>query len=40
VIIFENNSKSHQINWEKMFLVILGVGVVLVGHLFHEHSHH
>ena len=40
VIIFENNSKSHQINWEKMFLVILGVGVALAGHLFHEHSHH
>ena len=40
VIIFENNSKSHQINWEKMLLVILGVGVALAGHLFHEHSHH
>ena len=40
VIIFENNSKSHQINWEKMFLVILGVGVALAGHLFHEHGHH
>lgn len=36
VIIFESN-KNHNIDWEKIFLVICGVGLALVGHLFHSH---
>ncbi|WP_143884493.1 ZIP family metal transporter [Chryseobacterium binzhouense] len=37
VIIFESN-KNHNINWSKIGLVILGVSLALVIHLFHTHS--
>lgn len=36
VIIFESN-KNHNIDWSKILMVILGVGLAMVGHLFHEH---
>lgn len=36
VIIFESN-KNHNINWSKIGLVILGVSLALVIHLFHIH---
>ena len=36
VIIFESN-KNHNIDWSKILLVILGVGLALMGHLFHHH---
>lgn len=36
VIIFESN-KNHNINWPKIGLVILGVSLALLMHLFHEH---
>lgn len=36
VIIFES-SKNHKMDWEKIILVIAGVGMALFGHLFHEH---
>lgn len=36
VIIFESN-KNHNIDWSKILLVILGVGLALTGHLFHHH---
>lgn len=36
VIIFESN-KSHKMDWEKMFLVILGIMMALSGHLTHNH---
>ncbi|MEC5156835.1 ZIP family metal transporter [Chryseobacterium sp. MP_3.2] len=36
VIIFESN-KNHNIDYSKILLVILGVGLALVGHLFHTH---
>lgn len=36
VIIFESN-KSHKMDWEKIFLVILGIGTALMGHILHEH---
>ncbi|MBW8523385.1 ZIP family metal transporter [Chryseobacterium chendengshani] len=41
VIIFESN-KNHNINWSKIGMVILGVSLALVIHLFHVHSegHH
>lgn len=41
VIIFESN-KNHNINWSKIGLVIIGVSLALVMHLFHTHpgSHH
>ncbi|MDF2933447.1 MAG: zinc permease [Chryseobacterium sp.] len=38
VIIFESN-KNHNINWSKIGLVILGVSLALVMHLFHSHDH-
>lgn len=38
VIIFESN-KNHNINWSKIGLVILGVSLALIMHLFHDHSH-
>ncbi|WP_312902570.1 ZIP family metal transporter [Chryseobacterium taichungense] len=38
VIIFESN-KSHNIDWVKIGLVILGVSLALIMHLFHDHSH-
>lgn len=38
VIIFESN-KNHNINWSKIGLVILGVSLALVMHLFHTHPH-
>ncbi|MCW3161197.1 ZIP family metal transporter [Chryseobacterium oryctis] len=38
VIIFESN-KNHNIDWVKIGLVILGVALALVLHLFHEHPH-
>lgn len=37
VIIFESN-KNHNIDWVKIGLVILGVSLALVMHLFHDHS--
>ena len=36
VIIFESN-KNHKMDWQKLFLVIAGVGLALVNHLFHAH---
>ncbi|KMQ60315.1 zinc permease [Chryseobacterium angstadtii] len=36
VIIFESN-KNHNIDWVKIGLVILGVSLALVMHLFHSH---
>lgn len=39
VIIFESN-KSHKMDWKKMLLVIFGVGLALLGHLFHSHEHY
>lgn len=38
VIIFESN-KNHNIDWLKIGLVILGVSLALIMHLFHDHSH-
>lgn len=38
VIIFESN-KNHNINWPKIGLVVLGVSLALVMHLFHSHPH-
>ncbi|MFC5873688.1 ZIP family metal transporter [Chryseobacterium arachidis] len=38
VIIFESN-KNHNIDWVKIGLVILGVSLALIMHLFHSHSH-
>ena len=38
VIIFESN-KNHNIDWMKIGLVILGVSLALLMHLFHDHSH-
>jgi hypothetical protein len=38
VIIFESN-KNHNINWSKIGLVILGVSLALLMHLFHSHDH-
>ncbi|WP_419868265.1 ZIP family metal transporter [Chryseobacterium sp. CT-SW4] len=38
VIIFESN-KNHNIDWIKIGLVILGVTLALMMHLFHSHSH-
>ncbi len=38
VIIFESN-KNHNIDWLKIGLVILGVSLALVMHLFHDHGH-
>ena len=38
VIIFESN-KNHNIDWAKIGLVILGVSLALMMHLFHDHSH-
>ncbi|PQA94145.1 ZIP Zinc transporter [Chryseobacterium piscicola] len=39
VIIFESN-KNHNIDWSKIGLVIVGVSLALVMHLFHSHDHH
>jgi zinc transporter ZupT len=36
VIIFEG-SKNHNIKWKKIGLVIFGVLLAMVGHLFHQH---
>ena len=36
VIIFESN-KNHKMDWEKIFLVILGIFMAILGHIFHEH---
>ena len=36
VIIFESN-KNHKMDWEKILLVILGVFIGILGHIFHEH---
>ncbi|MGZ5211336.1 MAG: ZIP family metal transporter, partial [Kaistella sp.] len=36
VIIFESN-KNHNIDWSKILMVICGVALALVGHLFHDH---
>lgn len=36
VIIFESN-KNHQMDWQKIILVIIGIGFALTGHLFHQH---
>lgn len=37
VIIFESN-KNHNIDWVKIGLVILGVSLALILHMFHNHS--
>ena len=36
VIIFESN-KNHNIDWMKILMVICGISLALVGHLFHSH---
>lgn len=36
VIIFESN-KNHKMEWMKIFLVVVGIGLALIGHLFHSH---
>ena len=36
VIIFESN-KNHKMDWLKIMLVIAGVGLALINHLFHGH---
>ncbi|SDE04626.1 ZIP family metal transporter [Riemerella columbipharyngis] len=36
VIIFESN-KNHKMDFQKIFLVLMGGGVALLGHLFHSH---
>ena len=36
VIIFESN-KNHNIDWWKILMVICGVAIALVSHLFHDH---
>jgi len=36
VIIFEG-SKNHNIDWRKIGLVVLGILLALIGHLFHHH---
>lgn len=36
VIIFES-SKNHNIDWTKIFMVVSGVALALIGHLFHHH---
>lgn len=36
VIIFESN-KNHNTDWVKILLVVLGVALAMVGHLFHHH---
>ena len=36
VIIFESN-KNHKMDWRKILLVIAGVGLALINHLFHSH---
>lgn len=36
VIIFESN-KNHKMDWTKLLLVIAGVGLAIVNHLFHTH---
>lgn len=38
VIIFESN-KNHNINWTKIGLVIVGVSLALLMHVFHSHEH-
>ncbi|WP_027376430.1 ZIP family metal transporter [Kaistella palustris] len=36
VIIFESN-KNHNVDWQKLGLVLLGVVLAMTGHLFHSH---
>lgn len=36
VIIFESN-KNHQMDWQKILYVLIGVGLAMFGHLFHDH---
>lgn len=36
VIIFESN-KNHQMDWQKIILVIVGISFALFGHFFHAH---
>jgi putative Mn2+ efflux pump MntP len=36
VIIFESN-KNHKMDWQKILLVIAGVALALLNHLFHSH---
>lgn len=36
VIIFESN-KNHNIDWTKILMVVIGIGLALVSHLFHSH---
>ena len=36
VIIFESN-KNHNIDWQKILMVVIGVALAMVGHLFHAH---
>ncbi|RRQ45342.1 ZIP family metal transporter [Chryseobacterium sp. SC28] len=36
VIIFESN-KNHKMDWQKIVLVIVGIALALIGHLFHHH---
>lgn len=39
VIIFESN-KNHNIDWTKIGLVIVGVSLALIMHVFHSHTPH
>ena len=36
VIIFESN-KNHNIDWQKISLVVGGIALAVLGHLFHQH---
>jgi len=36
VIIFESN-KNHKMDWQKLLLVVTGVGLALINHLVHHH---
>lgn len=38
VIIFESN-KNHDTDWRKILMVILGILLASIGHLFHTHEH-
>ena len=36
VIIFESN-KNHKMDWQKLLLVVTGIGLALINHLIHHH---
>ena len=36
VIIFESN-KNHNVDWQKIFLVVIGIALAMSAHMFHSH---